>query len=177
MPRHHRRRATWRRRLGAVLLALAVTGLAACAGEAVVAPLPIEPAQTTTPATTGPAVPASPAATAGPSSRPPRTRPRTPAPPPSPEPTRESSCYGPIRYDLKIAETEFGLLKSLCFAAGARLRLQGIGPGLVTVDPESLVSQSYEAGVVDILFLRPGTVEVTIPHDDRTDTITVVVIR
>jgi hypothetical protein len=65
----------------------------------------------------------------------------------------------------------------MCFTAGGILRLQGIGPGLVTVDPESLASSSYEAGVVEIVFVRPGTVEVTIPHDDRVDTITVVVIR
>jgi hypothetical protein len=65
----------------------------------------------------------------------------------------------------------------MCFTAGGILLLQGIGPGLVTVDPESVGSPSYEAGVVEIVFLRPGTVEVTIPHDDRVDTITVVVIR
>ncbi|WCN83650.1 hypothetical protein [Micromonospora sp. LH3U1] len=55
------------------------------------------------------------------------------------------------------------------------LRIQGIGPGLVTVDRPELVSQQYEAGVVDIRFVRPGTVDVTIPQQDREHTITVVV--
>ena len=51
----------------------------------------------------------------------------------------------------------------------------GIGPGLVTAEPESLVSRYYEAGVEDIRFVRPGTVTVTIPQDTETHTITVVV--
>lgn len=80
-----------------------------------------------------------------------------------------------MRYDLPLAETELELLRSLCFAAGAVLRIQGIGPGLVTVDRPELVSQHYEAGVVDIRFVRPGTVDVTIPQQDREHTITVVV--
>lgn len=80
-----------------------------------------------------------------------------------------------MRYDLPLAETEIELLKSLCFATGAVLRIQGIGPGLVTVDRPDLVSQHYEAGVVDIRFVRPGTVAVTIPKDGREHTITVVV--
>lgn len=74
-----------------------------------------------------------------------------------------------------MADTELELLRSLCFATGAVLRIQGIGPGLVTVDRPDLVSQHYEAGVVDIRFVRPGTVAVTIPKDDRAHTIDVVV--
>ncbi|WP_225319848.1 hypothetical protein [Micromonospora aurantiaca (nom. illeg.)] len=75
-----------------------------------------------------------------------------------------------------LAETELALLKSLCFAAGGILRIRGIGPGEVTVDREDLVSRSYEAGVVDIRFVRTGTVVVTIPQDGRTYPITVVVV-
>ena len=45
----------------------------------------------------------------------------------------------------------------------------------MTAEPAELVSQSYEAGVVDIRFVRPGTVLVTIPQEDRTYPITVVV--
>ena len=55
------------------------------------------------------------------------------------------------------------------------LRIQGIGPGLVTVDRPELVSQQYEAGVVDIRFVRPGTVAVMVPKEGREHTITVVV--
>jgi hypothetical protein len=171
-------RAMRRRLILAVPLALAVTGGAACADEIAVAPLPIESAVTTTPAApaTRTALP-SPTTTAAPPQppRPPRIRQR-PSASPTAEPTRQSSCYGRVVYELKVAETEFAVLGPLCFSTGAVLRLQGIGPGLVTVDPESLVAQSYEAGVFDITFLRPGTVEVTIPHDERIDTVTVVVV-
>lgn len=103
-----------------------------------------------------------------------RTRGTPPRPIPSPT-TPTSSCLGAVRYDLPVADTELELLRSLCFATGAVLRIQGIGPGLVTVDRPELVSQHYEAGVVDIRFVRPGTVAVTIPKDDRAHTITVVV--
>jgi hypothetical protein len=86
------------------------------------------------------------------------------------------SCYGAVRHDLDLQNTELDLVKSMCFHTGGILRLQGIGPGLVTATPESLVSQSYEAGVVDLRFVRPGTVTVTIPQDEKTYTITVVVV-
>ena len=43
------------------------------------------------------------------------------------------------------------------------------------MDRPDLVSQHYEAGVVDIRFVRPGTVAVTIPKEGREHTITVVV--
>ena len=39
-----------------------------------------------------------------------------------------------------------------------------------------LVAYTYEAAVVRLRFLRPGTVTVTIPRDDKVHTITVVVI-
>jgi hypothetical protein len=68
------------------------------------------------------------------------------------------------------------LVKSMCFRNGGILRLQGIGPGLVTAAPANLVSQSYEGGVVDLRFIRPGTVNVSIPQDEQTYTIAVVVV-
>jgi hypothetical protein len=178
-----RRRAghATRRQLAAVLVALGVSGTAAaCGASKVAAPLPIESWPTTTAAATGPArssiAPTTAVAQRPP--RPPRGLPTTPPrPSATPTATRDASCLGPVRYELNIAETEFDLLKSLCLTAGAVLRLQNIEPGLVTVDPGSLVSSSYEAGGVEIVFLRPGTVEVTVPHADRVDTITVVVIR
>jgi hypothetical protein len=82
-----------------------------------------------------------------------------------------------VRYDIDVPETELELVPSLCFHTGGVLRLQNIGPGLVTVDPEALVSRSYEAGVHDIRFVRAGTVTVTIPKDDRVHEITVVVVE
>ncbi|MFJ5668872.1 hypothetical protein ACIQAR_24565 [Micromonospora chalcea] len=108
-------------------------------------------------------------------SRPPAA-PRTTKPTPAVRTTRPAACLGPVRYDLVLAETELALLKSLCFAAGGVLRIQGIGPGEVTVDREDLVSRNYEAGVVDIRFVRAGTVVVTIPQDGQAYPITVVVV-
>lgn len=69
-----------------------------------------------------------------------------------------------------------GLAPSLCIAAGGVLRLNGTGPGTVRIDREDLAGQQYEAGVVDVRFLRSGTVVVSVEvGEDDTDTITVVV--
>ncbi|MFI5927989.1 hypothetical protein ACIA3K_18615 [Micromonospora sp. NPDC051543] len=164
----------------AVVLAVAV-GVAACGADAV-APLPVQPPGPT-PATPTPSATSAIPSPAGSPSRPPPTRGRPPAPPSTrgtprttPPPTAATpACRGAVRYDLPLAETELELLRSLCFATGAVLRIQGIGPGLVSVDRPELVSQQYEAGVVDIRFVRPGTVDVTIPEEGREHTITVVV--
>ncbi|MFD6682396.1 hypothetical protein [Micromonospora parva] len=174
------------RRLVVVLTATA--GVAACGADAV-SPLPVQPPAPTRSTPTPSAISAStavPAPTGSPSRPPPAsTRPAAAPPTPSrttgtprttPPPTDATpACLGAVRYDLPLAETEIELLKSLCFATGAVLRIQGIGPGLVTVDRPELVSQQYEAGVVDIRFVRPGTVAVTIPKNDREHTVTVVV--
>ncbi|WP_433651728.1 hypothetical protein ACQP2C_04070 [Micromonospora zamorensis] len=177
-------RLPWIRRLlaGGVALVAAVA-VAACGADAV-APLPVQPAAESRPSPTPSAIPAP---TASPS-RPPPTSGRPIAAPPAPTTARSTphrpaatstgpttSCQGAVRYDLPLAETELELLRSLCFATGAVLRIQGIGPGLVTVDRPELVSQHYEAGVVDIRFVRPGTVDVTIPQQEREHIITVVV--
>lgn len=170
-----------------VVVLAATVGVAACGADAV-SPLPVQPPgptrSTPTPSAI-PTIPAIPTPTGSPS-RPPPTSSRPVAAPPAPTSTRGTprttpppdatpACQGAVRYDLPLAETEIELLTSLCFATGAVLRIQGIGPGLVTVDRPELVSQQYEAGVVDIRFVRPGTVAVTIPKDGREHTITVVV--
>jgi hypothetical protein len=105
--------------------------------------------------------------------RPGTVRPAT-VEPTSTEPT--GTCYGAVRYDLDLRNTVLDLVTSMCFHTGGVLRLQGIGPGLVTATPESLVSRSYEAGVVNVRFVRPGTVTVSIPQDEQVNTITVVVV-
>jgi hypothetical protein len=87
------------------------------------------------------------------------------------------NCLGAVRYTLDLQSTELEMIKSMCFHTGGTLRLQGIGPGLVTATPEDLVSQHYEAGVVDLRLVRAGTVTVTIPQDERTYEITVVVVE
>ncbi|MEH1169746.1 hypothetical protein V6V47_30640 [Micromonospora sp. CPCC 205539] len=164
-----------------VVFAAALT-VTACGADAV-SPLPVQPPG---PARSTPAPSAVPTPTASPS-RPPPTSGRPVAAPPAPTRTRGTprttpppteptpACQGAVRYDLPLADTEIELLRSLCFATGAVLRIQGIGPGLVTVDRPELVSEQYEAGVVDIRFVRPGTVAVTIPKEGRAHTITVVV--
>ncbi|NES30379.1 hypothetical protein GCE86_04765 [Micromonospora terminaliae] len=162
------------------LAALAVLGgVPGCAGRPV-SPLPVRPptpAASTVGAAAPPTSTAPETSTATPPSRSPApTRSRTPRATPPASAALPSACLEAVRYDLVLAETELALLKSLCFATGGVLRIRGIGPGLVTVDREDLVSRSYEAGVVDIRFVRTGTVVVTIPQDGRTYRITVVVV-
>jgi hypothetical protein len=162
--------------------------LAACAGTSV-SPRPAQAAGTDTSAVP---TPARSTATPGASSRaenpdagavrqpagarPAKTRTVKPA---TAKPTTSKpagTCYGAVRHDLDLRNTVLDLVKSMCFHTGGVLRLQGIGPGLVTATPGSLVSSSYEAGVVDLRFTRPGTVTLTIPQDEQTYTITVVVV-
>jgi hypothetical protein len=38
-----------------------------------------------------------------------------------------------------------------------------------------VVSESYEAGIVTLRFIRAGTATITVPQEDQTHTITVVV--
>ncbi|MET8835202.1 hypothetical protein ABZV78_14980 [Micromonospora sp. NPDC004540] len=168
----------WSRRRAAALTTLAVLavliGVPACVDRPL-SPLPVRPPSpaastvATAPPTTapGPSTATPPSRSSAPSAS---TRSRTA------RPTPPSACLGPVRYDLVLAETELALLKSLCLATGGVLRIRGIGPGLVTVDRTDLVSRSYEAGVVDIRFVRTGTVVVTIPQNGRTYPITVVVV-
>ncbi|PZF83014.1 hypothetical protein [Micromonospora deserti] len=176
-------RLTWGRRLVAAVAALAVLlPIAACAEDTPVSPLPVRPPSPALPARSPSPTPPDPSA---PTAVTPTVRRPVPAPP---EPTRStrpsapsptglpSACLGPVRYDLVLAEIELALVKSLCFAAGGVLRVVGIGPGEVTVDREELVSRSYEAGVVDIRFVRTGTVTVTIPQNGTAYPITVVVV-
>ncbi|MGC4848630.1 hypothetical protein ACLQ3F_15435 [Micromonospora sp. DT15] len=177
-----------RRAVGRAVTAFAATVAVAACGSDAVSPLPVQPPSPSPSVVASPPTPSvTPGTSRSPSRAPSTIGPPLPVPPPpvrtrgtpqrpTPPPTTPtSSCQGAVRYDLPLAETELELLRSLCFATGAVLRIQGIGPGLVTVDRPDLVSQHYEAGVVDIRFVRPGTVAVTIPKDDRSHTITVVV--
>jgi hypothetical protein len=151
-------------------LALIMTApLAACAGPAV-SPRAAQADEAPAPSASAPARSAEPGVA------------RQPAPPPRPATAGPTStkptgtCFGAVRHDLDLRNTVLDLVTSMCFHTGGVLRLQGIGPGLVNATPGSLVSQSYEAGVVDLRFVRPGTVTVTIPQDEQTHTITVVVV-
>jgi len=179
-----------RRRPEAVALALTAL-LSGCAGNQL-APLPVpaRAAQTTAQPSSAPASPAlspSPATTR--SSRPPAgvvpdapaitlpPQPTTSAPKPKPTTSApSSSCDEAVLVDLDLQNTELALVPSMCFHIGGVLRMHSIGPGLVEATPESLRDYRYEAAVVTLRFLRPGTVTVTILQDTQTYTIEVVVI-
>jgi hypothetical protein len=166
--------------------------LSACGGPSV-SPRPVQAAENEPAVAAGPSTAASSGApSTAASSRPGGTRQEparpkagepvrttTTRPPPKPvEPTSTEptgSCFGAVRHTIDLQNTELALVKSLCFHTGGVLRLHSIGPGLVTATPRSLVSQTYEAAVVDVRFVRPGTVTVTIPQDEQTYTIEVVV--
>ncbi|MCP3781903.1 hypothetical protein NLX85_00770 [Micromonospora sp. A3M-1-15] len=180
-PRRGRRRAAARTALAVLAVLAVLVGASACADRSV-SPLPVRPptpAASTVGAAPSPTsaspTPEPPTATS-PSRSPAPPRSRTARPTPSTSPALPSACLGAVRYDLVLAETELALVPSLCFATGGVLRIRGIGPGLVTVDRADLVSRDYEAGVVDIRFVRTGTVVVTIPQAGRTYPITVVVV-
>jgi hypothetical protein len=172
-------RSTIRRLVAAGALALIATVPMTACGADPVSPLPVQaaeaaPTATTATTSTAPTTATTTPATARrtlPAVRPTKTKTR----PSSMRPT--TSCFGAVRHDVDLQNTVLDLIRSMCFRTGGVLRLQGIGPGLVTATPESLVSQSYEGGVVDLRFVRPGTVTVSIPQDEKTYTITVVVIR
>ena len=182
---HH---PTFRHVAAAGALALIATvPMAACGGRSV-SPLPVTAADDDRVAAPSQAPSTDPRAASPVGSSPPgvvkppagaaptRTKTAKPAPPAPTSTKPVSTCLGAVRYDLDLRNTVLDLVKSMCFHTGGVLRLQGIGPGLVTATPESLRSYNYEAGVVDLRFLRPGTVTVTIPQDGQTYTITVVVI-
>ncbi|GIJ79637.1 hypothetical protein SAMN05443287_101803 [Micromonospora phaseoli] len=88
--------------------------------------------------------------------------------------TSSEVCLGAVRYELVLTDPG-PMPSSLCFATGGVLRIRNIGPGEVTVDREELVDSHYEAGVVDLRFVRTGTVDVFIPREPDTHVITVVV--
>ena len=73
------------------------------------------------------------------------------------------------------ADTELALVKSICVATGAILRVEGTGPGTVSAEPQASVSQFYEAGIVECRFLAAGTVTITIERDGEFFEIAVVV--
>jgi hypothetical protein len=162
--------------------ALALAPLAAaCGSPDTVSPLPVRTA--VAPGSGLPSAAPAASTTASPGAAPTqRGRPagaptakRPPGRPATSPPGAPSSCHGAVRYDLDLHNTELALVTSMCFKAGGVLRLQGIGPGLVTVTPDTLTSSSYEAGVQDIRFVRRGTVDVRIPQDEQVYTITVVI--
>jgi hypothetical protein len=169
-------------RVTAVVLAVSLT-VAGCAAGSPVAPLPTEaatvaaPSQPASDAPDGdaPATSPAPSSPGSPAATPSRRRTAV-----SPRPSRTSTqpspaCQGAVVRTIDVAADELALIRAFCLAVGAVLRIENIGPGEVTTDAPDLVDQNYEAGVVEVRFVRTGTVVVTIPQNGRSYDITVVV--
>lgn len=145
------------------LLVLVPVLLTAACGSAAVAPLPFDPA-VAAPTASAPSVVAS---TSVPATR-------TTAPPRRAPPTGTSACLGAVVYTL-TAKTVLALVRSLCVATGAILRVEDTGPGTVSAEPTASVALVYEAGIVECRFLVTGTVTVSIERDGEVFDIAVVV--
>jgi hypothetical protein len=171
---------------GALAASLAAAG---CTAERPVSPLPTEavttaisvapPREALGPSpspSTSPSPPSSPPVSPQPTKRPPSRAHSTPPPTKTTNPTRTtSSCEGAVVHTIDVAKDELALVPSFCLATGAVLRIVNIGPGEVTTDAPDRVDQRYEAGVVEIRFVRTGTVVVTIPQQGQPHDVTVVV--
>jgi hypothetical protein len=162
-----RNHASFRHLTVSAALTLTVLAPVAACGAEPVSPLPIEPLGTSAPAT-------SPATSPTPYVPSPSATVRGPTGAASPDVFRSPACLGSVVYTL-VAESELALVKSICLAVGGILRVEGTGPGTVSADPADKVSQFYEAGIVEVRFLSPGTITVTIDRDQQTFTIAVVV--
>jgi hypothetical protein len=166
--------------VGVLAASLTVAG---CGVESPVAPLPTEAATIAAPS--WPAIGGSPATLPAPSSpgAPPTTAPSHRRTASSPRPSRTSTqpppaspaCQGAVVRTIDLTADELALIRAFCLAVGAVLRIENIGPGEVTIDAPNLVDQNYEAGVVEVRFVRTGTVVVTIPQNGRSYDVTVVV--
>lgn len=170
--------------------AAVLAGATGCATPPV-APLPVQAAERTagpstsisasplpvaTTSTAGPALPITPRRTRRPVAQAPTTKPAETTPPASPTATWPPSCLGAVQYELDASEPEVAMVRSLCFATGAELRIRNVGPEDVDAQPAELVAPHYEAGVWDLRFVRPGTVTVTIVKNSASYTIDVVVL-
>ncbi len=95
------------------------------------------------------------------------------------EPEAESACMGAVVHELEVESAELIFAHSDCMEVGGVLRLRGVDPNhpdMVTVKPESHVTQNYAAGVLDIRFTRKGTVDVRIRLEGTVHTLTMVII-
>ena len=146
-------------------LALTVLASTAACGGGLVSPLDPDAFPASAPATSPSPLPTT--------TRPPARRPAPTRAPPSTTltATPTSACMGPVVLTLP-ADTRIG---SFCIELGGILRVQGTGPDMVFRDPEANASYFYEAGIVELQFIRPGTVTVTIHRDGEIHAITVVV--
>ncbi|MDG4829566.1 hypothetical protein O7627_09655 [Solwaraspora sp. WMMD1047] len=168
--------------VAALFGAVAAALLAACA-PAPVAPLPGQwPTRMPAGAASPSAVPSgSPgrtsAAPPAAADRPPVWRPPTPTPGSAePTPVLSPACLPPVIYPVDGSDPAL-LPRALCFEVAGILRVQNVGPGLLTAEPDERVARNYAAGVHDVRFLTAGTATVTIIRQDGSQQITVLVVE
>jgi len=165
-------------RIGHLVAVGALALVAACGSPQT--PLPVQAASAEPAAVASGSPAALPSASTGTGTSPPAVRPPAGGKPtktktPKPGTTSTSACFGAVQHDIDLSTTVLDLQKSMCFHTGGVLRLKNIEPGLVESGPESVVSRSYEAGIVTLRFIGSGTATITVPQEDQIHTITVVV--
>ena len=110
------------------------------------------------------------------------TRPPVWQPPPQasgsaePTPALSPACLPPVIYPVDGSDPAL-LPRALCFEVAGILRVQNVGPGLLTAEPDERVARNYAAGVHDVRFLTAGTATVTIIREDGSQQITVLVVE
>jgi hypothetical protein len=159
------RLSTLRQTAAYTVVALGVAAsMVACADEPV-SPLGVDPPRTLTSSPV-------PSPTVSPSrrARPPRPTARATTPPP----IASSACLGAeivtVRADDEIAQTRW-----ICLAVGGALWIEVTASDNVYVDRTELVAQGGGASVVEIRFIGPGTVNVSIVRGTQTYIKTVLV--
>jgi hypothetical protein len=168
--------------VAALLGTVAAAQLTACA-PAPVAPLPGQwPSSTPAGAGSPSALPSGPptrtsAAPPGAATRPPVWQPPTQVPGSAePTPALSPACLPPVIYPVDGSDPAL-LPRALCFEVAGILRVQNVGPGLLTAEPDERVARNYAAGVHDVRFLTAGTATVTIIREDGSQQITVLVVE
>lgn len=95
--------------------------------------------------------------------------------PVGPTSTLPPACLPPDIYTVDGSDPA-RLPRALCFEVAGVLRVQNVGPELLTAEPEERAAINYAAGVHDVRFLTAGTAIVTILRDGSQQ-ITVLVVE
>ncbi len=166
--------------------ALTLSPLTVACSSGTVAPLPVRTASPTGSGAVGDvpvAATSSPGArvTSAPTRQDPDPKPskvRTQRPQPTVEPANEPACLGAEIVEVEVDSQDLSFAETDCMKVGGVLRLRGIDPtaNMVSVTPESYVKRHYEAGVVDIRFIRKGTVEIEVRLDGNKYPLTRVIV-
>lgn len=85
--------------------------------------------------------------------------------------TAAAACQGAVVHSVDAAKP--GQLPALCIALGGVVRITNLGPGLLAVEPSTLVDCFYAAGTHQCRLIRAGTVRFTLGADARVLTVQV----